>query len=156
MSSGRWMDKEYVVHICNGILLSHKKEQNWVICKDMDRDSSLLSCSHSNVSSWEKPSLPTHFNIQNTPLPKFITFSPFIQLNFSSGPLIPCCILYLYCLIGSLFLPLKLKFHKSRNQGFLQHLLQNLPDPQRGLNNESLLDSTGWLFKYVFIDCTGS
>ena len=25
------MDKEDVVHIYNGILLSHKKEQNWVI-----------------------------------------------------------------------------------------------------------------------------
>ena len=26
------IDKEDVVHIYNGILLSHKKEQNWVIC----------------------------------------------------------------------------------------------------------------------------
>ena len=30
------MDIEDVVHICNGILLSHKKKQNWVICRDMD------------------------------------------------------------------------------------------------------------------------
>ena len=30
------MDKEDVVPIYNGILLSHKKEQNWVICRDMD------------------------------------------------------------------------------------------------------------------------
>ena len=30
------MDKEVVVHIFNGILLSHKKEQNWVICRDVD------------------------------------------------------------------------------------------------------------------------
>ena len=28
----RQMDKEDVVHIYNGILLSHKKERNWVIC----------------------------------------------------------------------------------------------------------------------------
>ena len=28
--------KEDVVYIYNGILLSHKKEQNWVICRDMD------------------------------------------------------------------------------------------------------------------------
>ena len=35
MSINRGMDKEDVVHICNGILLSHKKEQNWVICRDM-------------------------------------------------------------------------------------------------------------------------
>ena len=32
----RWMDKEDVVHIYNGILLSHKKERNWVICGDVD------------------------------------------------------------------------------------------------------------------------
>ena len=32
----RWTDKEDVVHIYNGILLSHKKERNWVICWDVD------------------------------------------------------------------------------------------------------------------------
>ena len=31
------MDKEEVVHIYNGILLSHKKEQNWAICRDVDK-----------------------------------------------------------------------------------------------------------------------
>ena len=30
------MHKEDMVHIYNGILLSHKKEQNNVICSDMD------------------------------------------------------------------------------------------------------------------------
>ena len=30
------MDKEDVVHIYNGILMSHKKEQNGVICRDVD------------------------------------------------------------------------------------------------------------------------
>ena len=30
------MDKEDVVHIYNGILLSHEKERNWVICRDVD------------------------------------------------------------------------------------------------------------------------
>ena len=30
------MDKEDVVDIYNGILLSHKKERNWVICRDLD------------------------------------------------------------------------------------------------------------------------
>ena len=29
------MDKEDVVHIYNGILLSHKKEQNWIILRDI-------------------------------------------------------------------------------------------------------------------------
>ena len=32
----RWMDKEDVVHICNGIVLSHKKEWNIAICSNMD------------------------------------------------------------------------------------------------------------------------
>ena len=30
------MDKEDVAHIYNGILLSHKKERNWVICSEVD------------------------------------------------------------------------------------------------------------------------
>ena len=36
MSVNREMDKEDVVHIYNGELLSHKKEWNWVICRDVD------------------------------------------------------------------------------------------------------------------------
>ena len=36
MPTDRRMDKEVVVHIYNGILLSHEKELNWVICSDMD------------------------------------------------------------------------------------------------------------------------
>ena len=36
MPIDRRMYKEVVVHIYNGILLSHKKERNWVICWDVD------------------------------------------------------------------------------------------------------------------------
>ena len=36
MSIDREMNKEDVVHRYDGILLSHKKEQNCFICKDMD------------------------------------------------------------------------------------------------------------------------
>ena len=36
MPTDRQMDREVVVHMYNGILLSHKKEQNWVICWDVD------------------------------------------------------------------------------------------------------------------------
>ena len=36
LSINRGMDKEDVVHIYNEILLSHKKERNWVICRDVD------------------------------------------------------------------------------------------------------------------------
>ena len=35
MSSDRWMDKEGVVNIYKGILLSHKKEWNNAICSNM-------------------------------------------------------------------------------------------------------------------------
>ena len=36
MPIDRKMDKEVVVHMYNGILLSRKKEQNWVIFRDVD------------------------------------------------------------------------------------------------------------------------
>ena len=36
MPIDRRMDKEDVAHIYNGILLSHKKERNWVIYRDVD------------------------------------------------------------------------------------------------------------------------
>ena len=36
MSINRGMDKEDVVHIYNGILLSHKKEQSNAICSNLD------------------------------------------------------------------------------------------------------------------------
>ena len=36
MSIDRWMDKEVVVHIENGILLSHKKEHIWVSLNEVD------------------------------------------------------------------------------------------------------------------------
>ena len=36
MPIDRWMDKEDVVHIYNGVLLNHKKERNWVIRSDVD------------------------------------------------------------------------------------------------------------------------
>ena len=37
VSVDRGMNKEDVVHICRGILLSHKKERNNVICSNLDR-----------------------------------------------------------------------------------------------------------------------
>ena len=36
MSTDRWINKEYVEHVCNGILLSHKKHWNNAICSNMD------------------------------------------------------------------------------------------------------------------------
>ena len=49
VSIDRWMDKEDVAHIYNGILLSHKKKQNWVICSEVDE-----SVIQSEVSQKEK------------------------------------------------------------------------------------------------------
>ena len=45
------MDKEDVVHIYNGILLSHRKEQNCVICRNTD---GLETAIQSEVSQKEK------------------------------------------------------------------------------------------------------
>ena len=36
MSINKWIDKENVVHINNGILLSYKKEHIWVISNEAD------------------------------------------------------------------------------------------------------------------------
>ena len=36
MANDRWMDTEDMVHIYNGILFSHRKEQNNAICSSMD------------------------------------------------------------------------------------------------------------------------
>jgi len=36
LSIGRWMDKEVLVHIHNGILLSYKKESIWVSSNEVD------------------------------------------------------------------------------------------------------------------------
>jgi len=38
MSIARWMDKEVVVHICNVILSSYKKEHIWVSSSEVDED----------------------------------------------------------------------------------------------------------------------
>ena len=35
MTINRWTDKD-VIHTYNGLLLSHKKERNWVICREVD------------------------------------------------------------------------------------------------------------------------
>ena len=36
MSIGKWIDKEVVVHIHNGILLSYKKEYIWLSYSEVD------------------------------------------------------------------------------------------------------------------------
>ena len=46
------MDKEDVAHIYNGLLLSHKKKQNWIICSEVDVP--IESVIQSEVSQKEK------------------------------------------------------------------------------------------------------
>ena len=53
------MDKEDVVHIYNGILLSHKKEQNWVICRDVDGPKDCHT-------EWSKPEKENQISYINT------------------------------------------------------------------------------------------
>ena len=36
MSNYRWKDKEDVAHVYSRILISRKKEQSWIICRDVD------------------------------------------------------------------------------------------------------------------------
>ena len=51
MSINRWMDKEVVVYIHNGILLSHKKERIWVSSDEVDELEPIIQ---SEVSQKEK------------------------------------------------------------------------------------------------------
>ena len=36
VSFSRWVDKTAMVHLYNGILLGHKKEDNFTLCDSMD------------------------------------------------------------------------------------------------------------------------
>ena len=51
-SSFKGMDKGDVVHVYNGIPFSHKKEQNYTICRDVDGPRETVI--HSDVSQKEK------------------------------------------------------------------------------------------------------
>ena len=52
MSIGRWMDKEVVIHIHNGILLSFEKEHIWVSCNEVDETGA-------DYTEWSKPERKT-------------------------------------------------------------------------------------------------
>ena len=51
MSISRGVDKEEVLYVYDGILLRHKKERNWGICRDMV---DLETVIHSEVNQKEK------------------------------------------------------------------------------------------------------
>ena len=58
MSSERWMDKEDVVHIYNGILFSRKKEWIWVHSSEADEP----RVCHTEWSKSEREKQISHFN----------------------------------------------------------------------------------------------
>ena len=51
MFTDRWMDKEVVLHIYNGILLGHKKESIWVSFNEVDETGAYIQ---NEVSQKEK------------------------------------------------------------------------------------------------------
>ena len=52
MSISRWMDKKAVVHIHNGVLLSHRKEYIWISSNEMDETGA-------DYTEWSKPERKT-------------------------------------------------------------------------------------------------
>ena len=59
MSISRWMDKKAVVHIHNGVLLSHKKEFIWISSDEMDETGA-------DYTEWSKPERKTPIQYTNT------------------------------------------------------------------------------------------
>ena len=53
------MDKEVVVYVYNGMLLSHKKEQIWVSCSEVDE---LRAC-YTEWSKSEREKQILHINV---------------------------------------------------------------------------------------------
>ena len=66
MSNDRWVGKEDVVHIHDGILLSHKKEWNWAICRDVGRPT--ICHTEWSKSEREKQIWSIHVRLNISPL----------------------------------------------------------------------------------------
>ena len=60
MSINWWMDKEDVVHMYNGILLSHQIEWNLAICSDMDGARMYYAKWKKSIREWQIPCDFTH------------------------------------------------------------------------------------------------
>ena len=54
MSISRWMDKKAVVHIHNGVLLSHQKEHIWISSNEVDETGAYYT-EWSKLVSWDEP-----------------------------------------------------------------------------------------------------
>ena len=120
-----WMDKEDVAHIYNGILLSHKKKRNGVICGEVDgarvchtewskseREKHIL---YANTYIWNQKKMVMWF-LSFLLLMWCITLTDFCMLNHPCDPgLKPtwswCMILFMYCWI--LFANILLRIFES-------------------------------------------
>ena len=63
MSISRWMDKKAVVHIYNGVLLSHQKEYIWISSNEVDETGA-------DYTDWSKPERQTPIKYTNTYMEK--------------------------------------------------------------------------------------
>ena len=59
MSISRWMDKKAVVHIHNGVLLSHEKEYIWISSNKVDETGA-------DYTEWSKAERKTPIQYTNT------------------------------------------------------------------------------------------
>ena len=117
MSINRWMDKEIVLHIHNGILLSHKKEHIWVSSNKVDEPRAY--CTEWNKSEVQfssvavvSDSLRPH-GLQHTRLP---CPSPTPTVYSNSCPLSQCC----HPTISSSVVPFSSTFNLPQHQGLFQ------------------------------------
>ena len=75
MPIDRWMDSEDVVYIFNGILLSHEKERNCVICRDVDGS---RDC-HTEWSKSEREKQISYINAYMWNLEKMVEMTQFAR-----------------------------------------------------------------------------
>ena len=76
-----WMDKEDVVHIYNEILLNHEKEQNWIICRDVDES---RDC-HTEWSKSEREKQVSYINAYMWNLEKWYRWTGLQGRNWDPG-----------------------------------------------------------------------
>ena len=82
------MDKEDVVRIYNGILLSHKKEWKWVICRDVDGP---REC-HTEWSKSEREKQISYNNVHMWNLEKWYRWS-YCETGIDTYTLLVLCII---------------------------------------------------------------
>ena len=92
MPTNRDMDKD-TAQIYHGILLSHKKEQNWVISRGMDGPFSSVSQSYPtlcNPMDCSTPGLPVHHQLRELAQTQVHQVGDAIQPSFSVIPFSSC------------------------------------------------------------------